>query len=400
MKNPFELTLSQLLEIAEHLEDKIVEGLQAPDQEIHAIPTYVPSLNAPKEGRALVVDLGGTNVRAAVASLHNGALQLEKGPVTAAIPVKRGVPLARDAFLESLAELIASLAPDSDLPVGYCFSYPAESIPDGDARLIRWTKEVFVNDTVGERIGSMLLSQLAGYKQPVRCSTVTVINDTVASLLSGPASVQADGYIGLIVGTGTNMAMFMEPDVIPKLPEHLNWKGPLPINLESGNFTPPHLTEWDDQLDARSENPREQRFEKAVSGVYLATLLHIACPESTIDPQSGSKGVVNAAYHSAGSAQKEVECAQHILARSAQLVAASLAGLIHLLNRHHARKTICITAEGGLFWGHPSYKQQAENTLKSLLESMGLGHIAVDIKHISHANLLGSLVAALSHRPQ
>ena len=41
------------------------------------------------------------------------------------------------------------------------------------------------------------------------------------------------------------------------------------INLESGNFSPPHLTTADDALDRASDNPGAQRFEKAVPGAWL-----------------------------------------------------------------------------------------------------------------------------------
>ena len=247
MKHLFDLNTEQLIEIARHVEQNIREGLRAPDQEIHCLPTYIPNSDTPKTGRALVIDFGGTNVRAAVTSLQDGELLLEKGPAAKVIPVERGKSLAREKFLASLADLVVSLEPPPDLPVGYCFSYPAESTPDRDVRLLKWTKEIFVKDTVGEKMGSMLLNHLAGYSPPVPCSSVTVINDTVASLLAGTEIMQADGYIGLIVGTGSNLAALMDADMIPKLPESLHWQGSIPMNLESGNFVPPYLNEWDDQ---------------------------------------------------------------------------------------------------------------------------------------------------------
>lgn len=386
-----------MLEIAEQFEHRVIEGLQTPQQELLCLPTYIPITTIPPQGRALVMDFGGTNVRAAVVVLQGKKLIIEQGPVKKSIPLQRGVPMERETFLDSFSELITSLDPPQDLPLGYCFSYPAESTPDGDARLITWTKELFVKDTVGEKVGNMQLEHVVGYTPPVRCSHVVVVNDTVASLLSGLVTAEADGYIGLIVGTGKNMATIMEPEAIPKLPGELSWKEPLPVNLESGSFTPPYLTEWDDRLDAESKNPGHNRLEKAVSGVYLATLLKTISPESAIDPHAGSKAVVELAYKLSHASSKEQEVAQQILARSAKLVAASLAGLIRCLNGIRRRETICVAAEGGLFWGHPNYLEKTQNTLNALLNDLGLSHITVEfIPPVEYANLLGSAAAALS----
>lgn len=392
----FTLTQDQLAAIARVLSERIRKGLETPDQEILAIPTYLPVENIPHTGRALVVDLGGTNVRAAVVALKEGRLVFEKGPVSTAIPIQRNVPLERARFLDAMAELISSLDPQDGLPLGYCFSYPTLSTPDGDAKLIRWTKEVFVNDTVDEKVGHMLVEHLAQFRKPVKCSSVAVINDTVACLLGGLAAVDADGYIGLIVGTGNNAALVLDAHAVPKLPKEFNWHWPLPINLESGNFDPPYLTTFDAQLDAESENPGHHRFEKAVSGVYLAKVLKLACPESSVDVAVGAKAVVDVAYKTGNPASKEYELAHQILQRSANLVAASLAGTIDVLASAHSCKKIGIVAEGGLFWGCPDYKKWTDAALRSVLDAMGHSQIAFEIVSVENANLTGSAVGALS----
>ena len=395
---PFTIQQEQLIDIALSLAAKIREGLAHDDQEIACLPSYISVRQVPQHGRALVMDFGGSNVRAALVSLHEGRLQIEKGPVAQAIPLKRGVPLEREKFLAHFCELIASFEPPQDLPLGYCFSYPAKSTPDGDASLLRWTKEVFVEDTVNRKMGRLLLDHLAEYQRPVRCSDVRVINDTVASLLAGLTVSNADGHIGLIVGTGNNMAAVMEGARLPKLAREHDWQGPLPVNLESGNFHPPHLTEYDDRLDASSENPGHQRLEKAVSGVYLANLLKMTYPESTIDVKLGSKAVVESAYQAQNHESKTSRLARQILQRSAKLTAASLAGLIHVLQDSHKCRSVCIAAEGALFWGDPHYKTTVESTLPSLLEVLGLPQTSCSCVSVEHANLLGSAVAALSER--
>ena len=37
--------------------------------------------------------------------------------------------------------MIVGIKRDEEMPIGYCFSYPAESVLSGDAKLLRWTKE-------------------------------------------------------------------------------------------------------------------------------------------------------------------------------------------------------------------------------------------------------------------
>jgi hexokinase len=242
----------------------------------------------------------------------------------------------------------------------------------------------------------MLLNHIAEYTPPIECSGVTVINDTVASLLAGTVVKKADGYVGLIVGTGNNMAAVLDPASITKLPKELDWTAPLPVNFESGNFTPPHLTTWDNKLDAVSTNPGQQRCEKAVSGVYLAMLLNMSMPESSLDPVTGSKGVVDLAYHSETASAAEQMLARQILTRSSNLVASELAGVVMVLNDIRPRHSVCIVAEGGLFWGAPNYASHTSETLGSLLVALGLGHVRVDIVSVENANFLGSTVSALS----
>ena len=163
------------------------------------------------------------------------------------------------------------------MPIGYCFSYPTESIPGGDARLLRWTKGVDIREMVGQFVGKPLLDYL-NEKNKIRFTGVKVLNDTIASLFAGLTDKSYDAYIGLIVGTGTNMATFIPSDKITKLDPECHVQGLIPVNLESGNFYPPFLTAVDDTVDATSDSLGKQRFEKAVSGMYLGDILKAAFP--------------------------------------------------------------------------------------------------------------------------
>ena len=300
------------------------------------------------------------------------------------LPDGRSFPVDSQAFFGFQAQQLRSLGAPVDLPLGYCFSYAAEVEPDGDARLLHWTKGIQVTGVVGQKVGQALRSALG---EP---GAVKVLNDTVAALLGATLSPQAEQYIGLIVGTGTNMATFLPRQRFTKLetsPLDVLRGGTPPsetsplmaVNLESGSFHPPHLAEVDEALDAASLVPGQARYEKAVSGFYLPKLLALLCPDLNIDPDASTQVVVEYA-----SIRPE---ARWLLDRSADLVAAGLAGLIDQLEPGH----VGIQAEGGLFWKAPGYAQRVEGQLKLLLD----GKASFSILHTEEVNLFGAAAAAL-----
>jgi hexokinase len=395
----FTLTREQLLDISRDFRLKVLEGLSEDGREIKCIPTFVPVSRSIRDGEAYVLDLGGSNLRAAMVAFDGGKPRFLKGPVKEAMPWERNRAITKEEYLSVQAGLINSLGYDARRPLGYCFSYPAEPGIDGDARLIRWTKGVDVRETEGECVGRMLLDYLSRTHKGAADEKVRVINDTVASLLAGLSGPEAGGYIGLVAGTGTNMATFVDSAHMPKLRRKTTWQGPIAINLESGNFRPPYLTEWDEEVDQNSENPGEQRHEKAVSGLYLGRILKTALPGSDFVPESGAEGLVRLAANTGSTDSELVLVARQIYARSAVLTAGALAGLILLLHEQRPRKTIRIVAEGALFWSEIShdlrYCDVVEGTLRSLLEGLCAVPPVVEFRRIEEANLIGSAIAAL-----
>ena len=396
MPSEFYLSTDQLIAVATRMRRQLRAGLAADGGEIACIPTFVPITEIPRRGRALVLDLGGTNIRCAQAFLENGRLGFEKGPLKEKLSESSGRKMDARAFYSRLAGIIAALAPEKGLPLGYCFSYPARSTPDGDAVLLHWTKELSVSDMEGGKVGQGLCRYLAENKAAWQCGRVRVINDTVAALLAGMAASAPLACIGLIVGTGTNMAIAVRPDRIPKIEQTGTGGEVLPVNLESGNFDPPFLTRWDGQLDAQSRNPGKQRLEKAVSGQYLADLFKLRMPESGIDPTRGAVAVFERAYGKSAQTAREREVARRLIERSARLTAAALAGVISFLAGRQFLQKVQITAEGGVFWGHPAYLEAAEKGLRATLDGMDHAEVRFEFAAVSHANLLGSAIAGLS----
>jgi hexokinase len=400
-KNIFKLKRKQLKEIALDLECKIENGLIKEDGEIKCIPTYIHPLTGGVEGQATVLDLGGTNYRAAVVSFANGKAKITPKNVEAKdLSVMKTKGFTEQELLSKQSEFVNEIDLPEKSPVGYCFSYPGRCLPDGDAELITWTKGVDIAEMVGKPVGKPLLEHL-NQTGKATFTGIKVINDTVASLFAGLMDAGFDAYIGLIVGTGTNMAAFVNAARIPKIPQDLNWQGMTPVNLESGNFNPPHLTEYDELVDEKSDIKGAQRFEKAISGMYIGQIFKEMFPQDGFDEKFDAKGLTDIINHPDKYKKKHVKAAKRIYKRSAKLVAASLAGLIDLLISYdNSLNSVKITAEGSLFWSKAknckNYNKTVKLTLTDLLGEMGHKKMKIDIAEIENANMIGSGIAALS----
>lgn len=389
---PFALPRAALDDVRARFAERLAEGLVADGRELRALPTYLAPPRAGLAGRALVVDTGGTNVRAAIVEL-GPTPRVVAGPRAMRLPDGRDAPLDARAFWDAHAALVLELGPPeslTDLPLGFCFSYPAETLPSRDARLIRWTKGIQVTGVEGAAVGAALVEALA--RRGARVGAPTVVNDTVASLLAGAArAADPRASVGLIVGTGHNVASFFARDALTKLGPRAahDTSDAMAVNLEAGNFTPPHLGAHDDAVDRASINPGAQRLEKAVSGFYLPKLLQAAHGVDAIGADDTRALTDRAEAFARGlEASPLARDAHALVRRSADLVAAIVAGVI---DRHPQGARVTVLAEGGLFWGAPGYRAAFEATLTALL-----GAPRVDVLRVDDANLFGAAAAALA----
>ncbi len=400
-KNFFKLSSEQLKEIARALQHKVETGLSEDNTEVQCIPTFVYPGKEPVSGSAVVLDLGGTNYRVATVDVDNNkALIHPENGWKKDLSVMKTPGFTQEQLYKELADPICETKRDKEMPIGYCFSYPAESTEDGDATLLRWTKGVDIPEMIGKPVGKTLLDYLNEVTIP-HFSDIKVINDTVASLFAGLTESDYDAYIGLIVGTGTNMATFINGDRIPKLAGKQLKDVKVPVNLESGNFIPPFLTSIDDTVDACSGTPGHQRFEKAVSGMYLGEILKAVFPSDEFEGEFDARKLTTIISYPDIHKKKYVRVARWIYKRSAKLVAATLAGLVMvILANDPSVKRIRLIAEGSLFWSEDrkgkNYKDLVIEQLYQLLTEMGHPGIAVHIHKMENANLIGTAIAALS----
>lgn len=400
-KNIFKLDNEQLKGIAHAFREKVEEGLNKNNAEIQCIPTFILPKATDVKGKALVLDLGGTNYRVAIVdfSTEKPIIYPNNG-WKKDMSIMKSPGYTREELFKELADLIVEIKREEEMPIGYCFSYPTESIPGGDARLLRWTKGVDIREMVGQFVGKPLLDYL-NEKNKIRLTGVKVLNDTIASLFAGLTDKSYDAYIGLIVGTGTNMATFIPSDKITKLDPECHVQGLIPVNLESGNFYPPFLTAVDDTVDATSDSLGKQRFEKAVSGMYLGDILKAAFPLEEFEEKFDARKLTAIMNYPDIHKDIYVQVAHWIYNRSAQLVAASLAGLIALLKSYNRDiHRVCLIAEGSLFWSESrkdkNYNILVMEKLQELLRELELEDVEVHINSMDNANLIGTGIAALS----
>lgn len=399
MKNKFDLSLVQLADIANDLTKKIVTGLKQDGTEIKCLPTYIHPKKDGIKGDATVFDLGGTNFRVATVSV--GRETSIPGSAERDITEMKKEGFTKEDLFSAQAKTLNQLAIPKDSPIGYCFSYPAKSLTDGDAELIKWTKGVHIKQMEGHPIGKPLLDYLNKHTS-LKFSAIKVVNDTITSLFAGLLNPGYDAYIGIIVGTGTNMATFFPSEYIPKLKDMKNWSGETPVNLESGNFYPPHLTAFDDEVDEKSDNKGGQRFEKAVSGMYLGRVFRATFLKEKLEENLSAVDLTRMINNPSQFKEEYVEVAYQIYERSAKLVAASLAGLVqNLHSANRSIKRVQVMAEGSLFWskiktGRAAYADMVNSNLKEILGKLGLPHIEVKIARMENANLIGAAMAVLS----
>jgi hexokinase len=399
MKNRFDLTAGQLVDIANDLTKKVETGLQQEGTEIKCLPTYIHPKKDGILGNATVFDLGGTNFRVALVSVSDKTTITDSTERDITEMKKKG--FTREDLFNAQAKTISQLNIPKNTPIGYCFSYPAKSLTNGDAELINWTKGVNIEKMEGYPVGKPLLDYLNKNTQAA-FSAIKVVNDTITSLFAGLLNPGFDAYIGLIVGTGTNMATFLPSDYIPKIKHLKNWSGETPVNFESGNFNPPHLTPLDFEVDEKSDNKGDQRFEKAVSGMYLGRVFRAAFPGEKLDENLSAVDMNRMMNNPLHYKTEYVEVAYQIYERSAKLVAASIAGLVQ--NLHAANSSINkvqVLAEGSLFWsqiktGRPSYSEIVDQQVNKLVKELGLPGVSVKIARMDNANLIGAAMAVLS----
>jgi hexokinase len=199
--------------------------------------------------------------------------------------------------------------------------------------------------------------------------TVSVANDIVC-LIASVASKEVDSntLVAGIVGTGYNMAFFLDPHTI--------------INVQAGGFKGFKPTASGQAIDRTSPNPGHQQYEKELAGGELFKHYNILADQHQLglSPVASSKELANLATVDQGAAGN---LSRALFARSAGFLAAQFAGLYNFKDRPQKLTAIM---QGSLFWEGPNYKE----AFVQKLEELGVPTEAIMFETMERSGIIGA----------
>lgn len=391
-------------------------GLAGKPSSLMMIPAYVSTKGeVPLNETVIAIDAGGTNLRIAHVTFTKDGISIENLKKQKMLGVEK--PLHINEFFSQLTDIIMPYL-DKSQKIGFCFSFAAEIQPNKDGKIIEFSKEINVDECEGKLIFEELKKEIKkrGFEKEI---SGVILNDTVSTLLGGPAikpSEKVDGQIGLILGTGTNTAYIEELKNITKLDLHS--EGKMIINMESAGFNKLPQGKFDKIFDEKSNNPTAHMFEKMISGIYLGNVIcetvKYAAKENLFSKESTIKdlpyfsmvevdqflrepfgdNLLSNACHNAGDVELLYNFADLAIERAAKLVTINLAADIIQMDGGKNISTPCrIVIEGSTYHKCYSYKEKIDRYMKEYINDTL--HRYYMITSGDDVNLAGSAIAAL-----
>lgn len=406
-------------ELTDALLAAMQRGLRGEAGGLPMLPAYLAPhghVAAPEGKRVAVIDAGGTNFRVATVHYEFGQPILED---------ERTLPMPgseRDAdwmdFIRLAADALEPLL-DRVTQIGICFSYPAENTPELDAKVLGMTKEVQLTGWEDHLVGADLAEELG--RRGCTKLPITVINDTPATYLSGSTTIAnnyANGFAGLVNGTGTNTCCLLPVRAIEKLGRDAD--GEMLVNLESGSFTDVPQSAFDKALDAASAAPGAYRFEKMTSGRYLGKLSRLALIAAAKDglfaPETADKlraldvltaadadafgadpdcGAIAALSDAADADRKTAAMViQSVFGRAAKAIVANIAAIVFLTDGAKNRyRPMVVAVDGSLFRYSTLLRPAVSEELEAFLVQKHQRYCVC--KPVPNASAIGTAAASL-----
>ena len=401
--------------------DHMQKGLKGEPSSLPMLPAYLTADALHEDSRTVIVmDAGGTNLRVFLLRLEPGkkpeVLYQHKQPM----PGKEEA-LTRETFFDALAQAVLPVADKSDR-IGFCFSFPCRIRPDFDGEILYLDKEITVHGIEGALVGQGLTQAL--HKLGCRAEhRIIILNDTVAALLGALAehpSACFSGYIGMILGTGTNCC-YAERNVRILKDETLRGsEGSSIINMEAGAFNAMRLTEADVLVSKGAKVAEQNLAEKMMSGAYQGRLLDalITCANQAgcFSPafarrfealDSGLTAADISAYTTlpalAGRIHNLAETSQDahalytlvdaLLERAAMLAVMNLTAIMRFTNTGvDPLLPVCVAIEGTTYAKNEAFRQKILAYLIHYTQKVRGYHCRVF--STEDANMVGSAVAA------
>lgn len=403
--------------------DEMEKGLNGKSS-LLMLPTYIGmDAEIPINERVIAIDAGGTNFRVALVYFDESKKPVIEYFKNYPMPGTQG-EMTKEEFFETIYEYISPVLSKSG-KISFCFSYATVIQPDKDGRLIRFNKEVKVSGVDGELIGKNLKETLKKHGC-TEDKEVIILNDTVATLLAGKAAFPYrifDGYIGFILGTGTNMCYLERMDNIGKIPEMKGKDGSILINIESGAYDKAPLSAIDKEYDNTTANPGYFPFEKTVSGAYqgglVLTAVKKACDEGIFSDEAaqafygvdslsameideflnypyGENILADACAKARGDEDRSAlyYLIDGIIERTARFIAFSLTAVMEKTGKgRNPLRPICITADGSTFHKSKLFRGKLDYYIKTFTnDTKG---IYCEFVKVDQGTLIGTAIAGL-----
>ncbi|KAI1429786.1 hexokinase-1 [Xylaria sp. FL1777] len=247
-------------------------------------------------GQYLALDVGGSTLRVALVALRGREARGRECEIVRMVSFKITPEIKRlegMAFFDWMAMRIhevihkdGAVKTRDPIPMGLAWSFPVEQISLGGGLLMGMGKGFLAtNGLLGQDLGEVI--KFACQKRGLSVQLASIINDGSATLLS-QAYTHAETRFGLILGTGTNIAVHLPVSAIGRLkygtrPD--SWfdsASHVIVNTELGMFGHDILpeTRWDALLNASHPRPEFQPLEHYLSGYYLGEICRLAIVEA------------------------------------------------------------------------------------------------------------------------
>jgi len=407
LEDLFVIRPQTLRNICKHFVDELTLGLKEDGHTLKMIPSYVTHRPSGKEtGSYLALDLGGTNFRVCEIYLEGDSkVRLTQKKFTIPDYAKCG---QSDVLFDFLAESVLAfitennIPTESDIPLGFTFSFPVKQTAIDKGYLINWTKGFDCKDTINKDVVELLNEALA--RKNVKVHVTALVNDTVGTLMSHAYS-DPGTMVGVIFGTGTNAAYVEKVSAIPKWTGGPVETGEMIINCEWGAFDNERVVlpfnKYDQMMDEGSNNKGEQTFEKMISGLYLGEIVRqviveliqrrvlfggISSPEietpykfetaymsrierdhtsDLIDTKMVLQELLNIPYPAPRDRRIVRRICELVGTRAARLAAVGVAAVVTKMNRVDSGCTVAI--DGSVYEHYPHFANRMKDALHELL---------------------------------
>ena len=349
-------------QITQNFLDELTLASQGKPSSIFFFKHHLPTQSLLTKGIVQGIVIGGTNYILSTEEIAPNGMKNILKKETGVLPVLATKQIFIDFFKEHLD-------PQADA-IGINFGFPLQAHTglngEIDGKLAHTTKEHafkgLLHEPLGQLIKDLFLTKHG--KTPL----VSIANDTICLTLSGNGT-EAGSFVA---GTGFNMCLVLQDKNEKTL-----------VNLECGNFnkfTPSPILK---KIDAGSEDPGGQLFEKAISGKYLALYFNekikeLNIPLSPISTSQELSELSHTNHHDVAG-----DLARAIITRSAYLVASAIAGVYEYYGKP---QTFTLIGEGSLLWNGWQYHEN----IKRQLSKLGVPERAITIKNIHDSSIKGA----------